>query len=114
MVARTTEAWLVTLQKNLEEVEGDSEEAFESRRELAKLLVEKIVVSRSEEGRPKVGITYRFGPPAASVREVGAADGQNSEEEFKKAHGRGGELLRGHPTMSAYDVAVERSAERGR
>src|SRR5215210_7069097 len=31
-------------------------------------------------------------------------------EEFKKAHGRGGggELLRGHPQMSTYEVAVER------
>ncbi len=31
-------------------------------------------------------------------------------EEFKAAHGRGGagELLRGHPQMSAYEVAVRR------
>ena len=31
-------------------------------------------------------------------------------EEFKQAHGRGGggELLRGHPQMSAYEVAVKR------
>ena len=34
-------------------------------------------------------------------------------EEFKKAHGRSGsgELLRGHPQMSAYEVAVEREPE---
>ena len=32
-------------------------------------------------------------------------------EEFKKAHGRGGggDLLRGHPQMGSYDVAVERA-----
>ena len=30
-------------------------------------------------------------------------------EEFKEAHGRGGgDLLRGHPQMSTYEVAVER------
>lgn len=34
-------------------------------------------------------------------------------EEFRKAHGRGGagELLTGHPKMTAYDVAVERGSE---
>jgi len=32
-----------------------------------------------------------------------------SSDEFKKAHGRGGgDLLRGHPHMSIYEVAVER------
>jgi heme oxygenase (staphylobilin-producing) len=32
---------------------------------------------------------------------------------FKKAHGRGGggDLLRGHPQMSTYEVAVERESE---
>jgi heme-degrading monooxygenase HmoA len=34
-------------------------------------------------------------------------------EEFKKAHGRGNsaELLRGHPQMSTYEIAVEREPE---
>ena len=74
-----------------------------------KLLVDKITVGRNEEGRPKVDITYRFGPPEASLGVDSAAGGQNSDE-FKKAHGRSGsgDLLRGHPQMSAYDVAVER------
>jgi len=33
-----------------------------------------------------------------------------ASDEFKKAHGRGGggDLLRGHPRMSSYEVAVER------
>src|SRR5215210_4206332 len=62
MVAESTEVWLMALGKNLAEVEQDTEEAFENRRELVKLLVEKIVVGRSEDGRAKVDITYRFGP----------------------------------------------------
>jgi heme-degrading monooxygenase HmoA len=35
-------------------------------------------------------------------------------EEFARAHGRGGaaELLRGHPKMTSYEVAVERGPER--
>jgi heme-degrading monooxygenase HmoA len=34
-------------------------------------------------------------------------------DEFTKAHGRGGssELLRGHPQMATYEVAVERESE---
>lgn len=34
-------------------------------------------------------------------------------EEFKRAHGRGGggDLLRGHPQMSTYEVVVEREPE---
>jgi len=34
-------------------------------------------------------------------------------EEFSRAHGRGGagELLRGHPKMTSYEVAVERGLE---
>jgi heme-degrading monooxygenase HmoA len=43
-----------------------------------------------------------------------AFDAWVGSEEFKKAHGRGGgaELLRGHPQMSTYEVAVEREPER--
>ncbi len=39
-----------------------------------------------------------------------AFDAWVASDEFKKAHGRGGggDLLRGHPRMSAYEVAVER------
>jgi heme oxygenase (staphylobilin-producing) len=39
-----------------------------------------------------------------------AFDSWIQSDEFKKAHGRGGgsELLRGHPQMSTYDVAVKR------
>jgi hypothetical protein len=107
MVAESTEAWLITLRKNLAQVERDTEEAFENRRELVRLLVDKIAVGRNEEGRPKVEITYRFGPPEAPLRPKSAVGGRNSDE-FKKAHGRGGDLLHGHPRMSSYEVAVER------
>jgi hypothetical protein len=51
LVARSTEAWLLTLRENLVGVEQDTQEAFEARRELAQLLVEGISVSRGEDGR---------------------------------------------------------------
>jgi hypothetical protein len=102
MVAGATEAWLLTLRKNLAEVEQDTEEAFESRRELVRLLVEKIVVGRDEEGRTKVDITYRFGPPEVSLAEDSAHRVPNTEK-FSRAHGRGGPggLLCGHPKMTS-------------
>ena len=51
LVARSTEAWLLTLRENLVGVEQDTEEAFDARRELAQLLVEGISVNRGEDGR---------------------------------------------------------------
>ena len=46
-------------------------------------------------------------------RDKGAFNSWVQGEEFKKAHGRSGsgDLLRGHPRMSAYEVAVEREPE---
>lgn len=72
LVARSTEAWLLTLRKNLKDIERDDEQAVEERRELLKLLVDKIVVGRNEDGRTKVDITYRFGPPEAQTQLAGA------------------------------------------
>ena len=111
MVAWTTEAWLLTLRNRLYEVEQDTEEAFESRRELTNLLVEKVVVGRDEESRTSVNVTYRFGPP--EQREEDRAHGVHNSQEFPRAHGRGGAggLLTGHPRMSSYSVAVERAPE---
>jgi heme-degrading monooxygenase HmoA len=44
-------------------------------------------------------------------RDKDAFDSWIQSDEFKKAHGRGGsELLRGHPQISSYDVAVKREA----
>lgn len=46
-------------------------------------------------------------------RDKDAFDSWVHSEEFKRAHGRGGggDLLRGHPQMSIYEVAVERESE---
>ena len=57
-------------------------------------------------------VTYRFGPPEVPLEENGAYGVQNSEE-FAKVHARGGSegLLRGHPKISSYEVAVEREPE---
>jgi hypothetical protein len=68
--AQTTEAWLLTLRERVEEVEGDTEEAFEERRELVKLLVERINAGRDEDGNTRVAITYRFGPPPEEPESV--------------------------------------------
>jgi site-specific DNA recombinase len=74
LVARNTEAWLLTLRKNLVEVEQDSDEAFRKRRELVKLLIEKISAGRGEDGRLRVNISYRFSPPEPSSS-AGSLDG---------------------------------------
>ncbi len=44
-----------------------------------------------------------------------AFDSWVHSEEFKKAHARGGagELMRGHPQMSTYEVAIEREPSSG-
>ena len=67
----------MSLRGNLEEVEADTEEAFAKRRELVILLVEKIAASRDEEGRAKVDITYRFGPPAEEMAGACMPDERN-------------------------------------
>jgi hypothetical protein len=88
------------------DVERDTEEAFDARRELTSLLVERIAISRNGEDHPKVDVTYRFGPPEG-------ADGVQNSEKGAKTHGRDGSegLLRGHSKMSSYEVAVEREPE---
>ena len=65
--AMTTEAWLVALRKKLPEVERNTQGAYLHRRELVNLLVEKISADRDKDGRAKVDITYRFGPPQAPL-----------------------------------------------
>ncbi len=57
----------------LSELEEDTDEAWQKRRELVTQLVERITVSRAEDGRPKAHIAYRFAPPvqvASSVMNV--------------------------------------------
>ncbi len=63
LAAEQTEALLCRLADNLAEVEDAGPEAFRKRRELVQLLVEKITADRDEDGRPRVHMTYRFGPP---------------------------------------------------
>jgi hypothetical protein len=58
------------LREHVEEVEEDTEEALEKRRELVKLLVERINVDRNEDSRTQVRITYRFGPPPEEPESV--------------------------------------------
>ena len=62
-VAETTEAWLLRLKARVEEVEGDSPEAYQKRRKLVKLLVAGITAGKHDDGSRDVRITYRFGPP---------------------------------------------------
>jgi hypothetical protein len=61
--AKSAAEWLLTLRENVSEDEGDTPEAFQGRRELVRLLVERITVDRDENDQPRVEITYRFGPP---------------------------------------------------
>jgi hypothetical protein len=73
-------------------------------------------LSEGATARPRVEITYRFGPPEPRLgRAAGeeSALGIRDSEEFAKAHGRGGSegLLRGHPKMNSYEVTVERGPE---
>jgi hypothetical protein len=68
-LAESTEAWLLMLRERLSEVEEDTEEAFEKRCQLVKLLVAGITAGRDEEGELDVRITYRFGPPESTPDE---------------------------------------------
>jgi site-specific DNA recombinase len=81
LVARNTEAWLLTLRKNLAEVEQDTDEAFRKRRELVKLLIEKIGAGRDEDGRLRVDISYRFSPPGPSF----SSDGLDGVRDFLRS-----------------------------
>jgi site-specific DNA recombinase len=67
LAAKSAEAYLMTLHARLEEIEADSAEAFEKRRKLVKLLVEKIEVGRGKDGHIEVEITYRFPAPSEGV-----------------------------------------------
>jgi hypothetical protein len=73
----------LTLRERLSEVEADIPEAFQRRRELVRLLVERITTDRDESGHPRVEITYRFDPPpeesfVPSVLNSGEYDTDNS------------------------------------
>jgi hypothetical protein len=101
LAAMNTEAWLVSLKKNFWEVERETEEAYFHRRELVKLLVEKITADRDEDGRAKVDITYRFGPPEAPL-EVDSLVGVQSSPKHR--------LANAHSAVEAADVEIRRRA----
>jgi len=53
-IAETAEAWLMTLRERVEEIEEDSPEAYQKRRQLVKFLVERIVAGHDESGNTSV------------------------------------------------------------
>ncbi len=63
LTAQSVEAWLLALRNRVEEVEEDTAEAYQKRRQLVKLLVSGVSAGWDAEGRVDVRITYRFGPP---------------------------------------------------
>jgi seryl-tRNA synthetase len=70
----TTHAWLLSLGRRLDEIEEDTPEGFEKRKQLIGLLVKSISLGKcQQEGRAEVQITYRFGPPPASDAESGGS-----------------------------------------
>lgn len=72
---------MLSLRKNLVEVEQDTDEAFRKRRERVKLLIEKISAGRGEDGRLRVDISYRFSPPES----LSSADGLDGVRDFLRS-----------------------------
>lgn len=72
------------MRNNLQDIEEDTDEAFIKRHDLVKLLVEKIAVGE-KDGRAKVDITYRFGPPAQEI----SVDSERSSEVSRRQEHRG-------------------------
>ncbi len=74
---KNTAMWLTSLRGALETLEEDTDEAWHNRRELVEQLVERITVSRTEDGRAKLHIAYKFAPP------VQAASGVTDHKTFE-------------------------------
>ena len=51
------------MRDGLEALEEDTEETFLQRRELVKLLVERITISAGENRQVKIDVMYKFCPP---------------------------------------------------
>lgn len=71
------------MRERVAEVEADTEEARATRRELVRLLVQTVEVDRTEEGRTRVRITYRFGPPAGAEF---SPEHRNGKTEGERVH----------------------------
>jgi hypothetical protein len=65
--AKNTATWLTSLRGGLQALEEDTDEAWHDRRELVEQLVERITISRTEDGRAKIHIAYKFAPPVQSA-----------------------------------------------
>ena len=63
IAAQDAALWLASLRDSLEALEEGTEEAFLQRREVVKLLVERITISAGENGRVKIDIIYKFCSP---------------------------------------------------
>jgi site-specific DNA recombinase len=103
-LVQDAEAWLLTLKSRLSEVEEDTEEAFENRRQLAKLLVAGITAGTGEDGQLDVQITYRFGPPEPSHEEdmfVARVQSAPAQLALKHSSNRPGSISRMPPIWKA-------------
>jgi hypothetical protein len=111
-IAETAEAWLITLRERVEEIEEDSPDAYQKRRQLVKLLVERIVAGRDESGNTSVRITYRFGPPEPSDEEAVFMDGVESgpaQLALKHSSKRSGGISRIPPIWKALALYTKTS-----
>jgi hypothetical protein len=80
----TTHAWLLSLGRRLDEVEEDTSQGFEKRKQLVGLLVWSISLGKSQqEGRAEVQITYRFGPPLEASDANYSSEGGSFGDEIK-------------------------------
>jgi hypothetical protein len=77
LAAQSAEEWLLALRGRIEEVEEDTPEAYQKRRQLVKLLVSGITAGWDADGGVDVRITYRFGPPETPDMEEVFAIGVN-------------------------------------
>src|SRR5215217_87075 len=98
-LAETTASWLAALRERVAEVEADTEEALATRWELVRLLVEAVEVDRTEEGRTRVRITYRFGPPASP-------EPRNGESQAESVHVINNSLEYGNPLVPLLSVVA--------
>jgi site-specific DNA recombinase len=92
-IAASTEAWLVSLRERIQEVEGDSEEAFRARRQIVWLLVGGIIIEDKRKGdEPRVRITYRFEEPEEIPEEMGSelCEVSRNTNEFLRAKAEAG------------------------
>jgi len=104
-LAETTGAWLRTLRERIAEVEADTGEAQTTRRELVRLLVQAVEVDRNEEGRARVRITYRFGPPSEAGGKPLPAQ-QNGETQVGGLHVESNYLEYNNPLVPLVSVVA--------